>query len=75
MVTNLLHICVDRIVCSWLHSDHVHPNDHEKVQGKTYTNYLLVESVHSPRGRSRRSSVHWGTVFPGQVHKRVVSAV
>jgi hypothetical protein len=31
IVTNLLHICVDISVCSWLYSDYVHPNDHQEA--------------------------------------------
>lgn len=36
-----------------------------KYKGKTYTNYLLVESVHTPKGPRQRSICSLGNLAPG----------
>jgi hypothetical protein len=35
-----------------------------KYKGKTYTNYLLVESVHTPKGPRQRSICSLGNLAP-----------
>src|SRR3954449_9087647 len=39
------------------------------AQGKTYTHYLLVESVHTPKGPRQRTICSLGSLWPGPLEQ------
>lgn len=62
IVTNCLQICADRSRWIWPYSDHVHPNDHQEVQGAP--TICSSNRCIPARGPGRRSSVHSETSSP-----------